>query len=87
MTACTKIAAANNALDFDDLLLKTLTVPHFPEVLTVRHARHIHVDEYQDTNLAQYIAGAVVLCTNNICVVGTTTSPFTAGAGRTFETF
>ncbi len=57
---CSKILAANNALDFDDLLLKTLELFRtFPEVLEkyASRFRYIHVDEYQDTNLAQYTAG------------------------------
>ncbi|HYM19726.1 MAG TPA: UvrD-helicase domain-containing protein [Candidatus Kapabacteria bacterium] len=47
-----------NAMDFDDLLVKTieLFVQH-PEVIEVyrRKFRYILVDEYQDTNRAQYI--------------------------------
>lgn len=49
--------AANNALDFDDLLLKTEQL--FRENEDVRHRyqqryQHVLVDEFQDTNKAQY---------------------------------
>ncbi len=47
----------NNALDFDDLLLKTLELfESCPQVLEYYQERYkyIHVDEFQDTNLVQY---------------------------------
>ncbi len=47
-----------NALDFDDLLFKTvLLLREFPEVLQTyqRRWRFILVDEYQDTNTSQYV--------------------------------
>jgi DNA helicase-2/ATP-dependent DNA helicase PcrA len=47
-----------NAMDFDDLLVKTIELfVHHPEVIEVyrRKFRYILVDEYQDTNRAQYI--------------------------------
>lgn len=63
-----------NALDFDDLIAKTLQllVDH-PPVLEhyQRCFRYVHVDEYQDTNFAQY--SLVKLLTQehrNLCVVG-----------------
>ncbi len=48
---------ANQAMDFDDLLLKTIELfKKFPEILSTYQNRfqYIHVDEYQDTNRAQY---------------------------------
>lgn len=62
------------ALDFDDLLEKTVRLFQTrPEVLAEFHRRfrYIHVDEYQDTNEVQYqmvklLAGEA----RNICVVG-----------------
>lgn len=48
----------NNALDFDDLLVLTVHLfDRFPEVLAYyrRRFQHILVDEYQDTNHAQYV--------------------------------
>src|SRR4030043_1241518 len=64
----------SSALDFDDLLLKTvLLFRQNPEILDRYQARymHIQVDEFQDTNLVQYelvkqLAGKY----RNICVVG-----------------
>jgi len=74
MTLYNKILAANNALDFDDLLLKTLELFRvFPEVLNkyASRFRYIHVDEYQDTNLAQYTLVKLLSSVhNNVCVVG-----------------
>jgi len=52
-----EMMARNNALDFDDLLLFTvLLLQQKPEIRTYYHNRfkHILVDEYQDTNHAQY---------------------------------
>jgi DNA helicase II / ATP-dependent DNA helicase PcrA len=62
------------ALDFDDLLVKTLTLlrdyPHVRETLQQRYA-YIHIDEYQDTNRVQFeIAHLLTGTTHNICVVG-----------------
>ena len=65
---------ANNALDFNDLILKTIALfKEFPDVL-LRYARrfmYIHVDEYQDTNTAQYqLVKQLSSFWKNICVVG-----------------
>ena len=63
-----------NALDFDDLLVKTLTLlaEHPPVLDFYRNKfRYVLVDEYQDTNYAQYML--VKLLTDhsrNLCVVG-----------------
>lgn len=48
----------NNALDYDDLLLKTVQLfAGFPSVLEYYADRftYIHIDEYQDTNKIQYL--------------------------------
>src|SRR5690606_26486293 len=48
----------NHALDFDDLIMKTIQLFRLvPEVLQFyqRKFQYIHVDEYQDTNHAQYM--------------------------------
>ena len=64
----------NNALDFDDLLLKTLELfVSVPPVLDHyrRRFRYILVDEYQDTNRVQYeFIHALTTGENNLCVVG-----------------
>lgn len=61
-----------NALDFDDLLLFTAKIlMRFPEVRFYwqQRFRYILVDEYQDTNHAQYQI-VKLLFTKNLCVVG-----------------
>lgn len=64
----------NNALDFDDLLLKTLELfVAAPPVLEHyrRRFQYILVDEYQDTNHVQYeFIHALTGGSNNLCVVG-----------------
>lgn len=65
---------ANNALDFDDLLLLTLRL--LQENAEVREKYqskfdYLMVDEYQDTNHAQYLLTKLLAGTHrNICVVG-----------------
>lgn len=62
------------AMDFDDLLYNTnVLLRDFPDVLThYQHKfRYILVDEYQDTNYAQYlIVKKLAAVYENICVVG-----------------
>ena len=64
----------NNALDFDDLLTKTLELfAEKPMVLAYfqNKFKYIHVDEYQDTNKAQYnLVKMLALKHENIFVVG-----------------
>ena len=64
----------NNALDFDDLLLKVLELfERFPDVREAyqQRFRYILVDEYQDTNLAQYhLVRQLAASHRNLCVVG-----------------
>ena len=69
-----KLLRENNALDFDDLLLVTVSLLSENEEIRSRYQRrfrYILVDEYQDTNDAQYqlttlLAGGY----RNLCVVG-----------------
>jgi len=65
---------ANNALDFDDLLLRTaFLLRDRPEVRRElgEKFRYLLVDEYQDTNHAQYeIARGLALDHGNLCVTG-----------------
>jgi len=69
-----QLLAERNALDFDDLLLKTaFLLRDFPEVRSELNRRFtfLLVDEYQDTNHAQYhIARSLVIEHGNICVTG-----------------
>ena len=65
---------AANALDFDDLLVKTLALLETnPDILEKYRGkfRYVLVDEYQDTNMPQY-RFVELLCREhgNICVVG-----------------
>ena len=63
-----------NALDFDDLLLKTLELlaDHPPVLQQYRERfRYVLVDEYQDTNRAQYeLIRLITAESRNLCVVG-----------------
>jgi len=69
-----KTMQEEHALDFDDLLFKTLhLLESYPVVLEILQKRYqyIHVDEYQDTNKVQF--AIIKLLTGkaaNICVVG-----------------
>ena len=64
----------NNALDFDDLIMKTVELfQSCPEVLESyqERFRYIMVDEYQDTNLAQFqFVSLLASKYQNLCVVG-----------------
>lgn len=72
---------SNNALDFDDLICKTVELfQNNPEVLEYYQKRfkYIMVDEYQDTNTAQFRLVSILASTrneegaieHNLCVVG-----------------
>ena len=64
----------NNALDFDDLLVKTVELfNNCPEVLESYQNRlqYIMVDEYQDTNTVQFMLISQLAAKHrNLCVVG-----------------
>jgi DNA helicase-2/ATP-dependent DNA helicase PcrA len=64
----------NNAMDFDDLIMQTVSLLElFPEVRDRYQTRfkYIHVDEYQDTNHAQYrLVNTLAAAHRNLCVVG-----------------
>jgi DNA helicase-2/ATP-dependent DNA helicase PcrA len=69
-----QLLAANNALDFDDLLMRAVRVLRdHPAILAElqERFRYIMIDEYQDTNHAQYVlVHALAMKHRNICVVG-----------------
>lgn len=69
-----RVLKSNNALDFDDLLLKTVELfKACPEVLGGYQERfkYIMVDEYQDTNTVQFeLVRLLADKYKNICVVG-----------------
>src|SRR5207249_12066882 len=64
----------NNALDFDDLLMRTVWLfDRHPEVLEryQKRFKYIMVDEYQDTNRAQYLMVRHLASKHrNLCFVG-----------------
>ena len=64
----------NNALDFDDLIVKTVELfKNCPEILDSYQERfqYIMVDEYQDTNTAQFeLVKLLAQKYRNLCVVG-----------------
>jgi DNA helicase II / ATP-dependent DNA helicase PcrA len=64
----------NQALDFDDLIMMTIQLfTRVPDVLEYyqRKFQYIHVDEYQDTNRAQYMLVKMLAARfKNLCVVG-----------------
>ncbi len=63
-----------NAMDFDDLILETIRMlREVPEVLARYQNtwKFLHVDEYQDTNHAQYLLVSLLAGKHrNICVIG-----------------
>jgi len=69
-----KILATNNAVDFDDLLMRVaFLIRDYPDIrkyLADRY-QYVLIDEYQDTNHAQYIiAHAIAMDHKNICATG-----------------
>lgn len=73
-SAYQKLLKANNAFDFDDLLLQIVTLFHDRPDILKKYQEQFHyilIDEYQDTNKVQYkltklLAGEK----QNVCVVG-----------------
>lgn len=69
-----KLRQEASALDFDDLLIETVRLLRSADTVRARYReqfRHILIDEYQDTNAAQYaIVKLLVNEARNICVVG-----------------
>lgn len=65
---------SNQSLDFDDLIMTTVRLfKEVPEVLEFyqKKFRYIHVDEYQDTNRAQYMLISMLAAKyRNVCCVG-----------------
>ena len=79
----------NNALDFDDIIIKTVELLRdFPETLAYYQNRfkYIMVDEYQDTNHAQYmLVGLLSKSHKNLCVVGDDDQSIYKFRGATIE--
>lgn len=79
----------NNALDFDDLIMKTVELLQSdPEVKNYYQERfhYIMVDEYQDTNQAQFrLVSLLSSKHNNLCVVGDDDQSIYKFRGATIE--
>ena len=79
----------NGAMDFDDLLLQTnILLRDAPDVLEhyQEQFKYILVDEYQDTNMAQYIiVRRLALKHSNVCVVGDDAQSIYAFRGAKIE--
>ena len=79
----------NGAMDFDDLLYKMyLLLKNFPEALSKyqRKFKYIMIDEYQDTNPAQYeIIKLLGAMHENVCVVGDDAQSIYSFRGATIE--
>lgn len=84
-----RLLKKNQALDFDDLLLYTVRLfqndPHTRQHY-VSQFSHILIDEYQDTNHAQYKL-TKLLCSpkSNICVVGDASQSIYGWRGANFQ--
>ncbi len=78
-----------NALDFDDIIMYTvLLLQKFPEVLEYyqKKFKYVLVDEYQDTNYAQYMLTKLLSGGyENICVVGDDDQSIYRFRGATIE--
>jgi DNA helicase-2/ATP-dependent DNA helicase PcrA len=79
----------NNALDFDDLLMEVVRLfEEEPKILDKyqRQFRYILIDEYQDTNHAQYrFAKLLANSHQNICVVGDASQAIYGWRGADFR--
>ncbi len=69
-----EVLERNGALDFDDILLRTVQLFQEREEMLEKYAErylYVHIDEFQDTNIAQYILAKQWASRHrNICVVG-----------------
>ena len=80
---------SGNALDFDDIIIHTVRLfQQFPDVLAKYQNRYkyIMVDEYQDTNHAQYLLiSQLAAAHQNLCVVGDDDQSIYKFRGATIE--
>lgn len=85
-----KLLSENGALDFDDLILKTIELfDKNPDIVKNYQDKfkYILVDEYQDTNHAQYMLTKILTGTEslNICVVGDFSQSIYSWRGADFQ--
>ncbi len=80
---------ANNSMDFDDLLLKPIELFNRNERIHQKYKKsfdYILVDEFQDTNKAQYeLVKMLVSRSGNICVVGDDAQSIYSWRGANFK--
>jgi len=80
---------SNNSLDFDDLLMGPIILfRKYPEILKEYQEKfkYILIDEYQDTNEAQYILTKMISAKyKNICVVGDSDQSIYAFRGSNYK--
>ena len=85
----TKKLSANNAVDFDDIIMKTVTLlNNYADVREYyqRKFRYVLVDEYQDTNKAQFVLTSILAGgEDNIMVVGDDDQSIYRFRGATIE--
>ncbi len=78
-----------NAMDFDDLIANTVKLfKECPDVLEEYQSKfsHVLIDEYQDTNHAQYVFASLLAASHrNICVVGDDDQSIYRFRGATIE--
>jgi len=69
-----QILMANNAMDFDDILMYTALLLHDNKAIQAKYERkfkYVMIDEYQDTNYAQFkLVNLFAQKHQNLCVVG-----------------
>lgn len=80
---------SKNAIDFDDLIIKTVKLLRkHEEVLNALPFKYISVDEYQDTNKAQYeLIKLLSSRDKNICVIGDSDQAIYAFRGANVKNF
>jgi len=84
-----KLLEENRALDFDDLLLKTVELFRTNKDILSAYQNRFHyllVDEYQDTNRAQYVLTLLLSSERrNVCVVGDASQSIYRFRGADFQ--
>lgn len=84
-----KTLRENDAVDFDDLLIKTVELFKENEPILTKYQnkfKYILVDEYQDTNHAQYMLTKLLAAKwHNICVVGDFSQSIYSWRGADFQ--
>ncbi len=84
-----KLLKENNALDFDDLIFTVIKLFRENKNISLKYQeiyKYILIDEYQDTNRAQYELGRILSRKwKNICVVGDASQSIYAWRGADYQ--